>query len=136
MIDTVPEEEQPEPTPTHPAPTTPVAPTKPTPPVPTEPQPAPTPVKKTVTFNLTAKQWAFEPSKMTVSQGDDVVINIKSVDVHHSFVINAYDVDVDLEPNKAQTVRFTADKKGTFTFFCDVFCGAGHSDMVGTLVVE
>lgn len=124
-----------EPAPTTPPPAKPASP-KTNDPAPSDPMPVPAPAKKTVTFNMTAKQWAFEPSKITVSQGDDVVINIKSVDVHHSFVINAYGIDVDLEPNEPQTIRFTADKKGTFSFFCDVFCGAGHSDMVGTMVVE
>jgi cytochrome c oxidase subunit 2 len=29
----------------------------------------------------------------------------------------------------------TPDKTGTFTFLCDVFCGSGHEDMSGTLIV-
>jgi cytochrome c oxidase subunit 2 len=28
------------------------------------------------------------------------------------------------------------DKAGNFAFFCDVFCGDGHEDMDGTLVIE
>jgi cytochrome c oxidase subunit 2 len=27
------------------------------------------------------------------------------------------------------------NKAGTFTFACDVFCGEGHDDMSGTVVV-
>jgi cytochrome c oxidase subunit II len=33
------------------------------------------------------------------------------------------------------TVRLTLDKAGSFVFLCDVFCGSGHEDMSGTLVV-
>jgi len=33
-------------------------------------------------------------------------------------------------------VTITPDKPGTFVFFCDVFCGDGHEEMAGTLVVE
>jgi cytochrome c oxidase subunit II len=33
------------------------------------------------------------------------------------------------------TLRLTPDKTGTFTFACDVFCGSGHEDMTGTLIV-
>jgi cytochrome c oxidase subunit 2 len=33
-------------------------------------------------------------------------------------------------------VTLTPDKAGSFTFFCDIFCGDGHEDMEGTLVVE
>ena len=34
------------------------------------------------------------------------------------------------------TLRFTADKAGRFDFLCDVFCGDGHEDMSGTLIVD
>jgi cytochrome c oxidase subunit 2 len=32
-------------------------------------------------------------------------------------------------------VRFTPDKVGRFNFHCDLFCGSGHEDMMGTLIV-
>jgi heme/copper-type cytochrome/quinol oxidase subunit 2 len=32
-------------------------------------------------------------------------------------------------------VTLTPDKEGTYPFHCDVFCGDGHEDMTGTLVV-
>jgi hypothetical protein len=36
----------------------------------------------------------------------------------------------------AKRFSFTPDKEGTFPFHCDVFCGDGHEDMTGMLVVE
>jgi cytochrome c oxidase subunit 2 len=32
-------------------------------------------------------------------------------------------------------VRLVPDKVGTFPFVCDIFCGSGHEDMTGTIVV-
>ena len=32
-------------------------------------------------------------------------------------------------------VEFTADKAGTFNFYCNNYCGQGHPDMSGVLVV-
>jgi cytochrome c oxidase subunit 2 len=34
------------------------------------------------------------------------------------------------------TVEFVADKAGTFTFSCSVYCGKGHRGMKGELVVS
>lgn len=87
-------------------------------------------------FTMTAKQWAFEPSTITVNKGDRVRLIITSVDVAHGFGLPDFNVDARLEPGAATTVEFTADRTGTFTFFCSVVCGAGHSGMHGTLIVK
>lgn len=87
-------------------------------------------------FTVTAKNWAFDPEVITVKQGDKVKLKIKSVDVTHGFALPDFDVKIDLVPNKEETVEFIAEKKGEFTFFCSVMCGAGHRDMKGKLVVE
>jgi cytochrome c oxidase subunit 2 len=41
----------------------------------------------------------------------------------------------DVNPGATATVRFTPNKTGKFTFSCDVFCGEGHEDMTGTIIV-
>lgn len=87
-------------------------------------------------FTMTAEKWIFTPSLITVKQGDKVKLTIKSVDVTHGFALPDFGVKVDLVPDKEETVEFTADKKGEFTFFCSVMCGEGHMDMKGKLVVE
>ncbi len=87
-------------------------------------------------FSMTAKRWAFEPSEIRVKEGDTARLKVKSIDVTHGFSLPDFNVDEKLEPGKEITVEFVANKKGTFTFFCSVFCGEGHKDMKGTLVVE
>lgn len=87
-------------------------------------------------FIIIAKNWAFEPSEIKVKQGDVVRLKIKSVDVAHGFGLPDFNIDRRLEPGKETLVEFTANKKGTFTFFCSVYCGEGHKDMKGVLVVE
>ena len=87
-------------------------------------------------FSMTAKDFAFDPDTITVNQGDTVVLHIKSIDVKHGFALPDFGVSQDLSPGEEVTVRFVADKKGTFPFFCNVFCGAGHREMTGTLIVN
>lgn len=88
------------------------------------------------TIEMTAKKWEFNPATITVNQGDEITLKITSQDVTHGFSLPEFDVSANLEPGKTTTVNFVADQKGNFTFSCSVFCGTGHSDMKGTLVVQ
>jgi cytochrome c oxidase subunit 2 len=94
--------------------------------------------QKSVTknFTLVAKQFSFEPGIIIVNKGDKVRLTIINQDVEHSFSLPAFNLDVNLPTRETKIVEFTADKVGTFTFRCWVYCGAGHSDMAGQLVVK
>lgn len=87
------------------------------------------------TFDMTAKDWEFSMNKIAVSQGDKVVINLKSMDVEHGFYLPDFSINQKLIPGDNVKVEFTADKKGTFTFKCNVPCGEGHREMTGTITV-
>ncbi len=87
-------------------------------------------------FIITAKQWAFSPNSITVKKGDTVVLKLTSADVAHGLSLPEFGVDAKVNPGETKTVEFVADKAGTFTFTCNVPCGAGHKAMTGTLIVE
>jgi cytochrome c oxidase subunit 2 len=92
--------------------------------------------QETKEFDLTASNWKFEPSTLNVNQGDKVILHVTSIDVEHGIVLNDFGVSEDLTPGETTTIEFTADKKGEFLFFCNVYCGLGHSDMEGTLIIK
>jgi len=94
------------------------------------------PMSEVKEFNLTAKQWEFTPSTITVKKGDAVRLIIESIDVAHGFAMAEFNVNKRLNPGATITVEFVADRAGTFPFFCSVLCGSGHSKMKGKLVVE
>src|SRR3989344_4199015 len=93
-------------------------------------------IQNVKTFDLIAKNWEFSPSSISVNQGDKVVLNIKSVDVTHGFKLADFGINKDITPGSTVKVEFTADKKGTFPFSCSVYCGSGHREMTGNLVVN
>jgi cytochrome c oxidase subunit 2 len=105
---------------------------KPTP-VPT-PTPAPAPADA-VTISITAKNWEFLPSTVTVKKGQKVTLQVSSTDVTHGIAIPDFGVSANLAPGKTTTLSFVADKAGTFSFYCSVYCGSGHKGMKGTLIV-
>ena len=87
-------------------------------------------------FKMTAKQFAFEPATIEVNKGDRVRLIVTSADVPHGIAIPEYGINERLDPGKPVTIEFTAEKEGTFTAFCSVFCGSGHSGMKGKIVVK
>lgn len=132
----------PEPTPTpKPTPTptpepTPTPTPEPTPTPTPEPTPTPTPKAEVKVFNVEAKQFAFVPATITVNEGDTVRLIVKSTDVDHGIGISEFGVLKTVKAGTTETVEFVANKKGSFTIFCSVFCGGGHGTMTGTLVVQ
>jgi len=87
-------------------------------------------------IEVTAKQWEFSPNPIEVNKDEKVRLKITSIDVAHGFALPEFGISERLNPGNTVTVEFTPDKTGSFTFFCNVFCGSGHGRMRGTLVVK
>lgn len=87
-------------------------------------------------FTMSANNFQFSPGQITVKKGDRVRIKVTAMDVMHGFALPAYQISQQLPVGQEQVIEFTADQAGSFTFFCNVPCGSGHSTMRGTLVVE
>lgn len=87
-------------------------------------------------ISVKAKKFEFAPSTITVKKGVPVVLELTSEDRVHGFNLPDFKVRTEVKPDGTSRVRFTPDKTGSFTFVCDVYCGDGHEDMSGTLVVE
>lgn len=87
-------------------------------------------------FTMTAKKWEFSPSSITVNKGDTVKLTVNSLDVEHGIIIPAFNINENLSPRKSVTIKFTANKTGTFTYSCNVFCGSGHPTMTGSIIVK
>ena len=89
-----------------------------------------------VFFDITSQQWKFEPNTIAVKQGQTVVIRITSVDVPHGFALDDYNIYTFVPPGQTVDIKFIATEKGTFEFFCNVYCGEGHSNHRGMLIVS
>jgi heme/copper-type cytochrome/quinol oxidase subunit 2 len=89
-----------------------------------------------VVIDIIARQFSFSPDPIIVKLGDRVKLNINSIDIDHGFALPDFNIDARLEAGKITTVEFEADKLGEFIFSCSVFCGSGHREMTGVLIVE
>jgi len=81
---------------------------------------------------LQAKNFEFDQKEIRLKKGDKVKITLETTQGSHSVKIEGYDKTI----QAGKSVTFTADKAGEFTFACDLFCGQGHGDMTGKLIVE
>jgi mono/diheme cytochrome c family protein len=79
----------------------------------------------------------FQPATLQVTEGDEVVIHLRSADVFHRFYLPAFSVGpVAIEPGHTVTVRFTADRAGVYQYYCTSMCGGCHFYMRGWFVVS
>jgi mono/diheme cytochrome c family protein len=79
----------------------------------------------------------FEPATLQVKVGQEVVLHLRSADVLHRFYLPAYALGpVDVEPGHTVTLRFTAERRGVFQYYCTSMCGGCHFYMRGWLVVS
>jgi cytochrome c oxidase subunit 2 len=85
---------------------------------------------------IVAKRFEFVPPEVHVKKGVATVIELTSADVPMGFSAPDFKVRTDVLPGTISRVTITPDKAGSFGFVCDVFCGTGHEDMQGTIVVS
>ena len=93
------------------------------------------PVGAEQVVHMTAKKFEYTPSAITLKKGVPVILEITALDRDHGFKIPALGVRADLKSGQVTRVRIVPDRTGTFKFRCDVFCGSGHEDMTGEIVV-
>lgn len=86
-------------------------------------------------IHITAKKFEFTPDTITLKKGEPVVLVLSSKDRKHGFSLRGFGIRGDVNPGASARLQFTPNKTGKFTFSCDVFCGEGHEDMTGTVVV-
>lgn len=87
-------------------------------------------------IEVVARRYAFEPAEIEVKVGESVRLMVRSADGLHGFEIKQFKVKKELERGaKPVAIDIKADTAGRFPIICSEFCGEGHEDMKGALVV-
>jgi len=103
-------------------------------------------------FDIRATQYAYDPARIVVAQGDEVRIRLASRDVVHGFFMEGQDLDAFVYPGRllfnlrrtsqgpayvpVEEMVFRADRFGKYRYRCSVTCGTLHPFMQGELIVE
>ena len=91
--------------------------------------------EKTYQVFAVAQMWQFLPSEISIPAGSEVDFYLTSKDVVHGFHI--YEKNVNMMAvyggiNKT-TVKF--DEPGVYKIVCHEYCGVGHDNMEGKVLV-
>ena len=86
-------------------------------------------------IRVTARRFEYSPKEITVKKDVPVVLEITSLDRDHGFKLREFGIRADIKPGAVTRVRIVPNKTGRFPFECDVFCGSGHEEMTGQIVV-
>jgi cytochrome c oxidase subunit 2 len=87
-------------------------------------------------LKLTAQRFSFSPGAIQLKQGVPTVLELTSLDIIMGFNAPDFGVRADVFPGRVSRVRIVPERAGQFVFHCDIFCGAGHEDMAGVIVVS
>jgi len=88
------------------------------------------------TIEVTAKRFGFEPARIEVAEGERVKLVLKSGDGVHGIEIKKFKVSKKIpRGGDPVTIEFVASAPGEFPILCSEYCGDGHEDMQGQLVV-
>ncbi len=87
-------------------------------------------------IRIVASQFAYDPPEVRVKKGEKVRLVVTSKDVVHGLAIREYNVNRQITAGQEIAVEFEANREGRFFMYCTVFCGVGHADHKGVLVVE
>jgi len=98
------------------------------------------PAAEPKTFEVIAKRFAFEPATIEVIEGDRVRLVVRSADGPHGVEIKQFKVKKAVpraKPGDSPVIiEFVASVPGSFPILCSEYCGKGHEEMTGTLVVQ
>lgn len=91
---------------------------------------------KTYQVYAVAQMWQFQPSEIYIPVGSEVDFYVTSKDVVHGFNISEKNVNLMAVYGNIikSTVKF--DKPGVYKITCHEYCGVGHQNMQGQVIVN
>lgn len=87
-------------------------------------------------IKITARRFAYDPAVIHLKKGHPYILEVTSVDALHGFNLVEFGIRSDLKPGVTARFDLTPAKPGRFIFHCDIFCGTGHDEMSGEIVVS
>lgn len=88
-------------------------------------------------IDITARRFAFEPSAVDATVGERLRLVVRSADGVHGLEIKKLKIKKEIpRGGESVTIDFTATTEGRFPIICSEYCGNGHDDMSGVLIVR
>jgi len=75
------------------------------------------------------------PRLLTLKKGVPIILQLSTEDRSHGFYAPSFNLRADIVPGKVTELKVTPQKIGDFDYFCDIYCGSGHENMMGKIKV-
>ena len=86
-------------------------------------------------ITITASNWAFSPSSITVKKGEKVTLKLVGESGIHGLAIPGLGISQRIEVGQTVSITLPTDTAGSQSFFCNIPCGSGHKSMMGTITI-
>jgi cytochrome c oxidase subunit 2 len=88
-------------------------------------------------IEITARRFAFEPAEVAATVGEHLQLVVRSADGVHGLEIKKLKIKKEVpRGGEPVTIDFTVTTEGSFPILCSEYCGNGHNDMAGMLIVR
>ena len=84
---------------------------------------------------IKASRYSWAPV-LRLKKGERYRLHTYSVDYLHGFKIHGLKARFEATPGYETVFDFSPDKAGEFEIVCDEYCGAGHHQMKGLVIVD
>jgi cytochrome c oxidase subunit 2 len=85
---------------------------------------------------VVVKRFSFEPARVEVKEGERIRLVVSSEDGVHGLEIKKFRVNKKIPRGGDKvTIDFVASAPGEYPILCSEYCGEGHEEMKGALVV-
>ena len=85
---------------------------------------------------VVARTFIFQPDPIEVPANSEVTFYVTSADVIHSFSLVGTNTNTMVIPGEVSELTVEFDEPGEYGVICNEYCGSGHHDMEGLLVVH
>ena len=84
---------------------------------------------------LQASMWRWYPV-LKLREGQTYRLHISSLDLNHGFSLLPMNMNFQVLPGYDHVLTIKPQAPGTYPIVCNEFCGIGHQNMVGKIIVE
>lgn len=83
---------------------------------------------------LVARAWQWS-NILQFKKGQTYRLHLSSLDFQHGFSLQPGNLNLMILPGVDYVATLTPDKAGSYAIICNEYCGMGHQNMVGKIIV-
>lgn len=84
---------------------------------------------------MLARLWEWWPI-LELEKGKTYKLHLSSLDWLHGFSLQPVNFNIEVVPGYEHVIHMTPTSSGTFSLFCNEYCGIGHANMAGRIYVK